>query len=524
MWTYRPYGGDLQESGYGLNPMIANWKRVRYFKIISREVLNLNKERLIEDLCEAIVNLRDKKPLIEQVTNYVTINDCANVTLAIGASPVMGDGFEEVDQMTMISDALVINYGVINGASLKTMIKAGKTANKHNIGIVLDPVGVGATQFRNEAIVDLLTQVHPTIIKGNASEIMSLSGMNTKSKGVDSSADSLEAIDAALKVARDHRCVCAVTGRIDIITDGRYIVKIYNESDLLSYITGTGCMITSLAASFLGGGASPLVSAVGGILAMSIAGEETAIRENEENNGIASYREDVMNNIYKFNQYSIRDLANIEVEKVEYKYPLYLVTDEKACKGKDFYESVEASIRGGVKIVQLREKNMDTRDFFKRALKLKEICHKHGVDFVINDRLDIAIAVDADGVHLGQSDMPIEKAKEILGHKKIIGISAKNMEEALEAQKYGADYIGVGAIFATDTKKDSGLIDLETLKEMTDQINIPVLAIGGIGLGKLGYLKDTGIDGICVISDILGSDDPEKRTRELLEEYRSIDV
>ncbi len=504
--------------------MIANWKRVRYFKIISREVLNLNKERLIEDLCEAIVNLRDKKPLIEQVTNYVTINDCANVTLAIGASPVMGDGFEEVDQMTMISDALVINYGVINGASLKTMIKAGKTANKHNIGIVLDPVGVGATQFRNEAIVDLLTQVHPTIIKGNASEIMSLSGMNTKSKGVDSSADSLEAIDAALKVARDHRCVCAVTGRIDIITDGRYIVKIYNESDLLSYITGTGCMITSLAASFLGGGASPLVSAVGGILAMSIAGEEAAIRENEENNGIASYREDVMNNIYKFNQYSIRDLANIEVEKVEYKYPLYLVTDEKACKGKDFYESVEASIRGGAKIVQLREKNMDTRDFFKRALKLKEICHKHGVDFVINDRLDIAMAVDADGVHLGQSDMPIEKAKEILGHKKIIGISAKNMEEALEAQKYGADYIGVGAIFATDTKKDSGLIDLETLKDMTDQINIPVLAIGGIGLGKLGYLKDTGIDGICVISDILGSDDPEKRTRELLEEYRSIDV
>ena len=504
--------------------MIANWKRVRYFKIISREVLNLNKERLIEDLCEAIVNLRDKKPLIEQVTNYVTINDCANVTLAIGASPVMGDGFEEVDQMTMISDALVINYGVINGASLKTMIKAGKTANKHNIGIVLDPVGVGATQFRNEAIVDLLTQVHPTIIKGNASEIMSLSGMNTKSKGVDSSADSLEAIDAALKVARDHRCVCAVTGRIDIITDGRYIVKIYNESDLLSYITGTGCMITSLAASFLGGGASPLVSAVGGILAMSIAGEEAAIRENEENNGIASYREDVMNNIYKFNQYSIRDLANIEVEKVEYKYPLYLVTDEKACKEKDLYESVEASIRGGAKIVQLREKNMDTRDFFKRALKLKEICHKHGVDFVINDRLDIAIAVDADGVHLGQSDMPIEKAKEILGHKKIIGISAKNMEEALEAQKYGADYIGVGAIFATDTKKDSGLIDLETLKDMTDQINIPVLAIGGIGLGKLGYLKDTGIDGICVISDILGSDDPEKRTRELLEEYRSIDV
>lgn len=144
----------------------------------------MNKESLIEDLCEAIVKLMEKKPLIEQVTNYVTINDCANVTLAIGASPVMGDGFEEVDQMTRISDALVLNYGIINGASLKTMIKAGKTANDHNIGIVLDPVGVGATQFRNEAIVDLLAEVQPTIIKGNASEIMSLSGMDTKSKGL----------------------------------------------------------------------------------------------------------------------------------------------------------------------------------------------------------------------------------------------------------------------------------------------------------------------------------------------------
>ncbi len=484
----------------------------------------MNKESLIEDLCEAIVKLRERKPLIEQVTNYVTINDCANVTLAIGASPVMGDGFEEVDQMTRISDALVLNYGIINGASLKTMIKAGKTANDHNIGIVLDPVGVGATQFRNEAIVDLLAEVQPTIIKGNASEIMSLSGMDTKSKGVDSSADSLEAIDAALRVARDHRCVCAVTGRIDIITDGRHIIKIHNESDLLSYITGTGCMITSLAASFLGGGASPLVSAVGGILAMSIAGEEAAVRESEENNGIASYREDVMNNIYKFNQYSIRDLAKIEVEKVEYKYPIYLVTDEKACKGKDFYKSVEASIMGGARIVQLREKDMDTRDFYERALRLKEICHKHGVDFVINDRLDIALAVDADGVHLGQSDMTIQMAKKIIGHKKIVGISAKNMEEALEAQKYGADYIGVGAIFATDTKKDSGLVDLDTIREMTDKIHIPVLAIGGIGLGKVDYLRGTGIDGICAISDILGADDPEVRTRALLEEFRSIGI
>ncbi len=484
----------------------------------------MNKDTMIEALCEAIKKVREKKPLIEQVTNYVTINDCANVTLAIGASPVMGDGYEEVDQMTMISDALVINYGAINGSSLKTMIKAGKTANNHNIGLVLDPVGVGATKYRNEAIKELLDQVHASIIKGNASEIMSLSGMDTKSKGVDSSADSLDAVDAAIKIAREYRCVCAVTGKVDIITDGRYIAKVYNGSDLLSYITGTGCMITSLVASFLGAGLDPMVSALAGVLAMAIGGELAGLEEDKYARGIASYRENLMNNIYKFDEASIRNMARIELEKVEYKYPLYLVTDEKACKGKDFYESVEASIRGGAKIVQLREKNMDTRNFYIRAQKLKELCHKYGADFVINDRLDIAIAVDADGVHLGQSDMPIQMAKKMLGHNKIIGISAKNMEEALEAQKYGADYIGVGAIFPTDTKKDSSVIALDTIKEITEKLHIPVLAIGGIGLGKLDYLKGTGIDGICVISDILGAEDPQDRARRLLEEYRTIGI
>ena len=125
---------------------------------------------------------------------------------------------------------------------------------------------------------------------------------------------------------------------------------------------------------------------------------------------------------------------------------IYLVTDEKACNGKDFYKCIEEAIKGGVKIVQLREKTLSTKDFFIKALKVKEICKNYGALFIINDRLDIAQAVEADGVHLGQSDMPIEKAKEILKNKFLIGVTARNVDEAIKAELEGADYIGSGAI------------------------------------------------------------------------------
>lgn len=159
---------------------------------------------------------------------------------------------------------------------------------------------------------------------------------------------------------------------------------------------------------------------------------------------------------------------------------IYLVTDEKSCNGKDFYKCIEESIKGGVKIVQLREKNISTKDFYEKALKVKEICKNYGVLFIINDRLDIAQAVEADGVHLGQSDMPIEKAREILKDKFLIGATAKNIEEAKKVEFLGADYIGSGAIFGTSTKDNAKKLEMEDLKKIVNSVKIPVFAIGGI--------------------------------------------
>ena len=198
---------------------------------------------------------------------------------------------------------------------------------------------------------------------------------------------------------------------------------------------------------------------------------------------------------------------------------IYLVTDEKACLGKDFYVCIEEAIKGGVKIVQLREKNISTKDFYEKALKVKEICKNYGALFIINDRLDIAQVVGADGVHLGQSDMPIEKAREILKDKFLIGATARNVEEAKRAELSGADYIGSGAIFGTNTKDNAKKLEMEELKKIVASVKIPVFAIGGINIDNVGILKNIGLQGICAVSGILSEKDCKKAVDIMLKNF-----
>ena len=198
---------------------------------------------------------------------------------------------------------------------------------------------------------------------------------------------------------------------------------------------------------------------------------------------------------------------------------IYLVTDEKACLEKDFYSCIEEAIKGGVGIVQLREKNISTKDFYEKALKVKEICKNYGALFIINDRLDIAQAVGADGVHLGQSDMPIEKARKILKDKFLIGATARNIEEAKRAELLGADYIGSGAIFGTSTKDNAKKLEMEELKKIVTSVKIPVFAIGGININNVGILKNIGLQGICSVSGILSEKNCKKAVENILKNF-----
>lgn len=199
---------------------------------------------------------------------------------------------------------------------------------------------------------------------------------------------------------------------------------------------------------------------------------------------------------------------------------LYLVTDNSDDVEK-FLNTIEEGIKGGVSVVQIREKTADTLDFYNLALKIKEITTKYNVPLIINDRVDVALAIEADGVHVGQSDMPCDVTRKLIGNDKILGVSAATIEEAQKAEKDGADYIGTGAVFPTATKDDAPKITKKDLKEVVDSINIPVVAIGGITLDNAHELKDTGIAGLSVVSAIMSAENPKKASEELLNIFNS---
>lgn len=201
-------------------------------------------------------------------------------------------------------------------------------------------------------------------------------------------------------------------------------------------------------------------------------------------------------------------------------YKLYLVTDRTNKTDEEFLNIIEEAIKGGVTVVQIREKDADTLEFYNISNKVKEICSKYNVPLIINDRIDIALAIDADGVHIGQSDMPIKIARKLIGNDKILGISAHNLEEATDAEENGADYLGVGAIFSTSTKKDANDVSIDTLKEITSNVDIPTVAIGGINLDNIEKLKDTHISGISVVSAIMNAENPKIASENLLRKIK----
>lgn len=199
-------------------------------------------------------------------------------------------------------------------------------------------------------------------------------------------------------------------------------------------------------------------------------------------------------------------------------YSLYLVTNRYSHTEEEFLNIVEEAILGGVTVVQLREKDAPTGKFFDIALKLKNLTSKYDIPLIINDRLDIAIAIDAEGVHVGQSDMPADIVRNIIGNDKILGVSAATVPKAKIAEKNGADYIGSGAIFPTETKT-ADCISIEYLKEIVNNINIPVVAIGGLNENNLNSLQKTKIKGISVVSAIMNSNNPKKSAENLKNKF-----
>lgn len=196
-------------------------------------------------------------------------------------------------------------------------------------------------------------------------------------------------------------------------------------------------------------------------------------------------------------------------------YKLYAITDRSYLKNISLYDAVFEAIAGGASVIQLREKNITDEEFLKLALEIKPLCNKYHVPLIINDNLDVMLKSDADGIHIGQDDLDASYVRSVIGPDKILGVSAHNISEALKAQKDGANYIGVGAMFKTDTKKNACVVGIDTLKEIKKNVDISVVAIGGINKDNLSYFKDSFIDGFCFVSAIFNSNDIRESTKDL---------
>ena len=244
---------------------------------------------LLNRIVENFVQVRQKQPLVHHLTNYVTVNDCANVVLAIGGSPVMADDPAEAAAMAALASAVVINIGTLNSRTVEAMLLAGKAANERNIPVIIDPVGAGATPLPSATMRRLLNEIKPAVIRGNISEIKILAGENVAIKGVDAAAEAGGSELVAQNLANSLGCVIAVTGKTDVVSDGKQLCLIDNGHPMLARITGTGCMATSLIGTYCGAGDDYFTAAVAGIMTMGLAGE-LAFRSLAGNEGTGTFR------------------------------------------------------------------------------------------------------------------------------------------------------------------------------------------------------------------------------------------
>lgn len=273
--------------------------------------------RIVEEIGKLLEEVKNKKPLVHNITNYVTVNDCANILLAIGGSPIMADDIKEAADITKISSALVLNIGTLNERTIESMLASGKKANELNIPVVFDPVGAGASEFRNETTKKILEEVKISVLRGNMSEIKFISGLEATTKGVDASeSDSNTGHDEAISVAKNLadklNCVVAITGAADIISDGKRVAILNNGTKMLSDVTGTGCMTTALVGAFCGAGSDNFLGAVSGIMSMGIAGEIAL--EKAGKIGTGSFHVAIIDAISNLNTETINSMAKINMK------------------------------------------------------------------------------------------------------------------------------------------------------------------------------------------------------------------
>lgn len=455
-----------------------------------------------------IENIRKKAPIIHQITNFVTVNDCANITLAIGANPIMADAIEEAADIAKISDAVVLNVGAMDNVVLPSMFFAAKAANEKGIPVILDPVGAGTSPYRNQIARRIISEIKLTAIRGNISEMKFLAGLEDERAGlgIEDKEDINYVTQLAKALAESLNTTIIISGETDVISDGKAVEYVSGGHKTMTRVKGSGCMVTALLGSFIAANEDDKFgSIVSCMKTMKKAGEYAHRLEGEKT---SSFRDAMIDHIATMSD------SVLKIEENQIKYKLYFVTDQ--------VDNLEKAIKAGVTCVQLRAKNLSSNEFYEQALYVRQLTKKYGITMIVNDRVDIALAVDACGIHIGtKTDMPVEVIRNLIPDK-ILGVSVSNVEIAKYAFENGADYLSVGSLYPTKTKEDAIVIDHSKVQVIKEIVNIPIVGVGGISLNNIDQVVKLPLDGFVVSKAILEAEDIDFTCKQLLSKIDKI--
>ena len=521
---------------------------------------NTAKEQPGETLSIPLAKLRAAAPRIHCLTNAVSMQDIANLLLTVGSSAIMACDVSEAEEVTAICHGLLLNTGTPSKEKFFACQLAGKRAAALCHPIVLDPVGAGASSFRQNQLALLLEQVHPDLIRCNLEEAITLlklsdsflskqnpdvktefsstdynlsdtllSEQNTNIKinfsntdynfshgGVESgvSADISAHQSIAVQLSRAYKTTVLVSGQTDVISNGTQLILVEGGDQRMRQITGGGCMLSALCTAFLSAGLEPVKAAESASILWKQAAQSAAQYIKCTQTGLGSFHTALFDAV----DFAIKttDIIQTKRKVSPALLRLYAVSDRSLLKnGMTLTDVLPLLFENGVTCFQLREKELSEQLFLSEAQEIKKLCRRYNIPLIINDNVAIAKQVDADGVHIGTSDMQLTCAREILGPNAIIGASVHNVTEALAAQTAGADYLCCGAVFGSTTKKHASALPFSELCAICRAVLIPVVAIGGIHTDNLPQLSGSGIAGPAVIRALFAQPDPGAAARKL---------
>ena len=469
--------------------------------------------------------LRHRNPLVICITNDVVRTFTANGLLAIGASPVMSECSEDLKDLIVHASALLINIGTLTPDKATYYKEAIALAKKHEVPIVLDPVGCHAGAYRLSVVLDLIKTGAISLLRGNQSEIKAIydalspdnkADVSTTGKGVDGAQVKDSAV-IAYRLARIINCPVVATGEEDYVSDGARVFAVPHGHAVMTAVTGTGCLLGAVIAAFFSA-YYPCKDrlSIGEFLAYALAYYGLAGESAVQVSGVkpGSFSVAFMDALYTLDDAVLISENRIRPVVVPDQLQVYFIggTQDVGFSENRLLSVVEEACRGGVTCFPFREKGMGSLEGQQKlelAQQLQQICAKYNVLYIINDDVDLAVAVNADGVHVGQEDMCLEEVRHLVGHK-VVGISIHSVAELHNTDIVYADCVGVGPMYATSSKPDAqepcGPTRITELQ--AEGLTLPCVGIGGITLDNTVPIIQAGACGVAIISAIAHADNP----------------